>query len=97
MVLDPYIRSDVYSFALLLLVLPIIWAGKEIFYEGIYYLKEGIPSIATLITIGCGTALLQSLYVTGQMVFYGSSYVEYPVLPVNEHAQQDEKQQDISY
>ncbi len=76
-ILDPYNRSDVYSFALLLLVLPIIWAGKKIFLEGLYYLKEGIPSISTLVTIACGTALLHSLYVTVQMVFNGSPYVEY--------------------
>ena len=62
--IDPDQMSDVYAFVQLLLTLPILYAGGPFFKNGIISLKNGVPSMDTLVALGTGAAFIYSSYST---------------------------------
>lgn len=61
--------SDVYAFVQLLLTLPILYAGSPFFKNGIISLKNGVPSMDTLVALGTGAAFIYSSYSTHSLYF----------------------------
>ena len=60
--------SDVYAFVQLLLTLPILYAGSPFFKNGIISLKNGVPSMDTLVALGTGAAFIYSSYSTYEVL-----------------------------
>ena len=66
--IDPDQMSDVYAFVQLLLTLPILYAGGPFFKNGIISLKNGVPSMDTLVALGTGAAFIYSSYSTYEVL-----------------------------
>lgn len=66
--IDPDTMGDVYSFVQLLLTLPILYAGGPFFKNGIISLKNGVPSMDTLVAMGTGAAFVYSSYSTYEVL-----------------------------
>lgn len=66
--IDPEQMSDVYAFVQLLLTLPILYAGGPFFKNGIISLKNGVPSMDTLVALGTGAAFIYSSYSTYEVL-----------------------------
>ena len=66
--IDPDQMSDVYAFVQLLLTLPILYAGSPFFKNGIISLKNGVPSMDTLVALGTGAAFIYSSYSTYEVL-----------------------------
>lgn len=66
--INPDTMGDVYVFVQLLLTLPILYAGGPFFKNGIISLKNGVPSMDTLVAIGTGAAFLYSTYSTYEVL-----------------------------
>lgn len=66
--IDPDTMGDVYAFVQLLLTLPILYAGGPFFKNGIISLKNGVPSMDTLVAMGTGAAFVYSSYSTYEVL-----------------------------
>ena len=66
--IDPDQMGDVYAFVQLLLTLPILYAGGPFFKNGIISLKNGVPSMDTLVALGTGAAFIYSSYSTYEVL-----------------------------
>ena len=66
--INPAVHAAAFVLVQLALVLPILYAGRSFFVSGYVSLKNGVPSMDTLIAIGCGAAFLYSLHSTGRVL-----------------------------
>jgi P-type Cu+ transporter len=60
--LDPHLRPLNFSLAQFLLVLPILWLGRDFYRIGIPTLFRGTPNMDSLIAIGTGAAFIYSTW-----------------------------------
>ena len=65
---NPDDAANIFSIIQLFLVLPIMYVGIPFFRNGIISLKNGVPSMDTLVALGTGAAFLYSLYSTYEVV-----------------------------
>lgn len=66
--INPDTMGDAYAFVQLLLTLPILYAGAPFFKNGIVSLKNGVPSMDTLVALGTGAAFIYSSYSTYEVL-----------------------------
>ncbi len=66
--IDPDTMGAAYVLVQLLLTLPILYAGTPFFKNGIISLKNGVPSMDTLVALGTGAAFIYSSYSTYEVL-----------------------------
>ena len=62
--MDPVVNPAVFALIQLILALPAVWAGRDIFRSGAKQLVHFAPSMDSLVCLGAGAALLYSLWGT---------------------------------
>lgn len=61
-VLSPHESPLTFGLAQLLLVLPVVWSGREFYTHGISNLLRGGPNMDSLIAVGTGAAVIYSVW-----------------------------------
>ncbi len=75
---DPSESSTAYVITQWMLILPVLWAGRDFYKNGFRSLLGGNPDMDTLVALGTGSALLWS-FVSFILILQGTSLIEAPL------------------
>ncbi len=76
--LDPLQSPLTYALTQWMLLVPVLWAGRAFYKNGLRTLFESNPNMDTLVAIGTGAALLWS-FISSTAIMQGASLIEAPI------------------
>ena len=76
--LDPASSPQAYTLVQWMLLIPVLWAGRDFYTKGLRNLQQRQPDMDSLVAMGTGAAILWSLFSSWQ-IFFGRSLSEHPL------------------